>query len=119
MDIINGTQTIFVGRKGTGKTASLIQAEREIGREANNLVCVLKPVGYEMDALARLFGSYKISDHKGYVIESLWKYILYTEIALTAARQIEATPWLATDPANGRLLELLREVECPIFCAVG
>ena len=112
MDIINGTQTIFVGRKGTGKTASLIQAEREIGREVNNLVCVLKPVGYEMDALARLFGSYKVADHKGYVIESLWKYILYTEIALSAAYQVEhVTPWLGSDPANARLLELLRDEE--------
>jgi hypothetical protein len=99
MDIVNGTQTIFVGRKGTGKTASLIQAEREIGREVNNLVCVLKPVGYEMDALARLFASYKVADHKGYVIESLWKYILYTELALAAAHQIEnVTPWLGNDP---------------------
>ena len=112
MDIINGTQTIFVGRKGTGKTASLIQAEREIGREANNLVCVLKPVGYEMDALARLFASYKVADHKGYVIESLWKYILYTEIALTAAHQIEhVTPWLGNDPVNARLVDLLHEEE--------
>jgi hypothetical protein len=69
MDIINGTQTIFVGRKGTGKTASLIQAAHEIGREATNLVCILKPVGYEMDGLARLFESYKKSDQKGYVID--------------------------------------------------
>lgn len=112
MDIVNGTQTIFVGRKGTGKTASLIQAEREIGRERNNLVCVLKPVGYEMDALARLFASYKVADHKGYVIESLWKYILYTELALAAAHQIEnVTPWLGNDPVNARLLDLLREEE--------
>jgi len=105
MDIINGTQTIFVGRKGSGKTASLLQAAHEIGREAANLVCVLKPVGYEMDGLARLFGSYKISDHKGYVIESLWKYMLYTELALAAVAQIEnATPWLMTDPACANCL---------------
>jgi hypothetical protein len=110
MDIVNGTQTIFVGRKGTGKTASLIQAERELSREANNLVCVLKPVGYEMAALARLFASYRLTDHKGYVIESLWKYILYTELAITAVHHIETvTPWLASEPANSRLIELLRE----------
>lgn len=112
MDIINGTQTIFVGRKGTGKTASLIQAEHEIGKEVNNLVCVLKPVGYEMDALARLFASYKVTDHKGYVIESLWKYILYTELAIAAANQIQnTTPWLSGDPLNARLLDFLHSEE--------
>ena len=108
MDIINGTQTIFVGRKGTGKTANLIQAAYEIGKETTNLVCILKPVGYEIDGLARLFASYKMSDHKGYVIESLWKYMLYTELALAAAHQIQnVTPWLLTEPSCSRLLDLL------------
>jgi hypothetical protein len=107
MDIINGTQTIFVGRKGTGKTASLIQAAHEIGKEATNLVCILKPVGYEMDGLARLFASYKIRDHKGYVIESLWKYMLYTELALAAAQQIQSVPWLLSDSASLRLIDLI------------
>jgi hypothetical protein len=112
MDIINGTQTIFVGRKGTGKTASLIEAAYEIGREATNLVCILKPVGYEMDGLVRLFASYRASDHKGYVIESLWKYLLYTEIALAAAHQIRTvTPWLMTDPSCSKLLDLISTEE--------
>lgn len=112
MDIINGTQTIFVGRKGTGKTASLIQAAHEIGRETANLVCILKPVGYEMDGLARLFASYKQSDQKGYVIESLWKYMLYTELALAAVHQIQnVTPWLMTDPPSSKLLNLIESEE--------
>jgi len=112
MDIINGTQTIFVGRKGTGKTASLIQAASEISKDVNSLVCVIKPVGYEMDALARLFASYKINDHKGYVIESLWKYMLYTELALATAKHIsESTPWQLTEPATKQLFDLLAKEE--------
>jgi len=111
-DIINGTQTIFVGRKGTGKPASLLQAAHEIGSEATNLVCILKPVGYEMEGLARLFASYKFSDQKGYVIESLWKYMLYTELALAAVHQIQnVTPWLLTDSTCSRLLELVASEE--------
>lgn len=110
MDIINGTQTIFVGRKGTGKTASLIQAADEIGREQTNLVCVLKPVGYEMDGLFRLFAEYKTSDQKGFVIESLWKYMLYSELALAAAKQIrEVTPWMLNEPSSLKLLQLIDE----------
>jgi hypothetical protein len=112
MDVINGTQTIFVGRKGTGKTASLLQAAYEIGKETGNLVCVLKPVGYEMEGLARLFTSYKISDSKGYVVESLWKYMLYTELALAAANQIkDATPWLMNELPNENFLKLIDSEE--------
>ena len=110
MDIINGTQTIFVGRKGTGKTASLIQAASEIGKEISNLVCILKPAGYEMNALVRLFSTYETKDQKGYVIESLWKYMLYTELALAAGKQIrEITPWLLNDLPYSRLIRLLDE----------
>jgi len=65
-----------------------------------------------MAALARLFASYRLADQKGYVIESLWKYILYTELAITADRQIRnVTPWLVDDPVNLRLLKLIREEE--------
>ena len=41
MDILNGTQTIFVGRKGSGKTANLLQAASEVGQDLQSLVCVL------------------------------------------------------------------------------
>ena len=55
MDILNGTQTIFVGRKGTGKTANLIQAASELGKDLGSLVCVLKPVGYENERACTAF----------------------------------------------------------------
>ena len=112
MDILNGTQTIFVGRKGTGKTANLLQAAAETGKDLQSLACVLKPVGYEMRGLARLFSNYKHADHKGYVIESLWKYLLYSEIAIATVRHVEEfTPWLLSEPRVQALFDLLSEEE--------
>ncbi len=108
MDVINGTQTIFVGRKGTGKSATLIEAAYEIGKDATTLVCVIKPVGYEMDGLLRLFNNYKLSDHKGYVIESLWKYMIYTEIAIAARAKMTGDQlWQLSSPSSKDLVELL------------
>lgn len=109
-DITNGTQTVFVGRKGTGKSANLIHAESTIGREAGNLVCLIKPVGYEITGLVRLFSEYKLQDHKGYVIESLWKYMLYTELAIAAAAQIsENAPWQLNEPDVRDLVDVLED----------
>ena len=109
-DIANGTQTVFVGRKGTGKSANLIHAEATIGREAGNLVCLIKPVGYEIAGLVRLFGEYKLQDHKGYVIESLWKYMLYTELAIAAAKQIgENALWQMNDADVQELVNTLED----------
>jgi hypothetical protein len=110
LDIANGTQTVFVGRKGTGKSANLIHAESTVGKDSRNLVCLMKPVGYEIEGLVRLFARYKLHDIKGYVIESLWKFMLYTEIAAAASRQInEAALWEMTDPHVREFMALLED----------
>jgi hypothetical protein len=109
-DIVNGTQSVFVGRKGMGKTANLIHAESVIGANQQNLVCLIKPVGYEIEGLVRLFASYKARDYKGYVIESLWKYMIYTELARSAAHQISQNAlWLLAEPDAQELVELLED----------
>lgn len=51
LDVVEGTATIFTGRKGTGKTASMLQAAATLRRDARNLVCVIKPASYEPEAL--------------------------------------------------------------------
>ena len=114
-DVINGTHSIFVGRKGTGKTANLIHAQSAAAKDLRNLVCLIKPVGYEIEGLLRLFSRYKVQDQKGYVIESFWKFLLYTEIASAAGQQItQSALWELNDPDNRRLIELLED-ESKIF----
>jgi hypothetical protein len=114
MDVINGTHSIFVGRKGTGKTTNFIKAAAQIGVDVQNLVVLIKPVGYEIEGLARLFSAYKAQDYKGYVIESLWKFMLYTEIAHAAVEQIqESALWQLSNGHAQRLLLLLEESNSP------
>ena len=45
---VNGRRTVFVGRKGAGKTANLIKLEDELSKSQQNLVCVIKPQRYQM-----------------------------------------------------------------------
>lgn len=107
-DLVNGVQSLFVGRKGTGKTANLLHAEARVGKDHRNLVCLIKPVGYEIEGLVRLFSQYKLQDRKGYVIESLWKFMLYTEIARAAKQQITSKAlWELADPNTKELVDLL------------
>lgn len=109
-DILNGTQNVFVGRKGTGKSANLIHASEVIGSDVQNLVCLIKPVGYEIDGLVRLFAGYTTTDFKGYVIESLWKFMLYTELAKAAADQINQVElWRMTEADSKALVDLLED----------
>jgi hypothetical protein len=109
-DILNGTQNVFVGRKGTGKSANLIHASDVIGRDVQNLVCLIKPAGYEIEGLVRLFAGYTTNDFKGFAIESLWKFMLYTELAKAAAEQISRQElWRLTEPDSKALVDLLED----------
>ena len=107
-DAFEGRHAIFVGRKGTGKTANLLKLDSELKRkDKHNLVCVIRPIAYELQGIIELLRKYKQLDAKGYVIESLWKFLLYTEIADAAARELRKLPSTMIGSDEGVLLKLL------------
>ena len=53
-DAVRGNQTVFVGRKGSGKTANLIKLKDELSRHQRNVVCVIKPQRSQMLAVVDL-----------------------------------------------------------------
>lgn len=91
-DALRGGSAIFVGRKGSGKTANLLKLARTLGDDSRNLVCVIKPIDYELEGIINLLQRYKERDQKGYVIESLWKFLIYSEIANAAVHKIHQRP---------------------------
>jgi len=107
-DVMAERTTVFVGRKGTGKTANLIEAADRLARDVRNLVCVVKPITYEWESLLRVLGRFEQRDTKGHVVEALWKYLLYTEIALAASSEIsrKQAPPVAGSPED-RLMQLV------------
>ena len=82
-DAAAGNHTVFVGRKGSGKTANLMKLEDELSKPKQNIVCVIKPQPYQMQGIVDVLKSYQHRNVKGYTIESLWKFLLLTEIANT------------------------------------
>jgi hypothetical protein len=91
-EALTGNQTVFVGRKGAGKTANLLKLASELGKNKQNLVCVIKPPAYELDGVLSLFRRHKERDAKGYAVESLWKFLILTEIANVAAESAKYLP---------------------------
>ena len=80
---------MFIGRKGSGKTANLIRLEHELNNSIHNVVCVIKPERYQMQGIVDLLKHYQNRSVKGYTIESLWKFLLLTEIANTTYEYLE------------------------------
>jgi hypothetical protein len=90
LDALSGSaQTIFVGRKGTGKTANLLKLSAELGRSVNNVVCVVKPAGYDVAALVASFQRMSTDALREAAMVALWKYLLLTEVVAQMGRDYE------------------------------
>ena len=80
---------IFVGRKGTGKTANLYQLREHFGKERRNIVVTIKPVGFRIAAFGRLIEeSFSQPDIAAQFIERTWRAIIYAEMSKPLSRQI-------------------------------
>lgn len=84
--------TIMIGRRGTGKTANLIALQVAFRGDRRNHVCTVKPVGYEVEGLVRLLKEDLHEAERGYLIDSLWKFLIYSELAASVCRELEARP---------------------------
>lgn len=84
--------TILLGRRGTGKTAILYAVASEQSGMRESHVTILKPVGYETHGLIRVLEEIRQRSELGFLIESLWKYLIYSEIAASVATKIRNRP---------------------------
>lgn len=84
--------SIFVGRRGTGKTASFVALADDCRRDRRNHVCTVQPVGYEVDGLIHLLSEDWKSADRGFLVESLWKFLIYSELAKSVTDSIAARP---------------------------
>ncbi|MGN8552193.1 UNVERIFIED_CONTAM: hypothetical protein OHV15_06390 [Microbacterium sp. SLM126] len=80
--VLAGRTKVFVGRKGTGKTATMTQTAEELRRDRRVLVVPVKPSAYELSGLADVIRTLSTHGTSDYLVISLWTYLLYTEIAL-------------------------------------
>jgi hypothetical protein len=92
-DALNsGQYLLYVGRKGSGKTANLYQIAEKLRQDKRNFVCVVKPVDYELEDVLRLLKSSISKTDPGFLLESLWKFLIYTELASGIYNQMNSRP---------------------------
>ncbi|OAX46139.1 P-loop ATPase, Sll1717 family [Paenibacillus sp. AD87] len=80
-EAITAQQILFVGRKGTGKTANLINLRSKMSADKRNFVVVIQPQGHEFEGVLTIMEQMQYSSEQGHFIESIWKYLIYTEIS--------------------------------------
>jgi len=91
-EALNSTNCIFIGRKGSGKSAILYKLQDELTSEKWNYVCLITPVGYELEGLVSMMKQSIPVSEKGFLTESVWKYLVYTELARSIYETLSEKP---------------------------
>lgn len=112
--VLRGGTTVFIGRKGTGKTATMLRATDHLIGDKRNLVVPIKPSGYDLEGVVQVIAALPDRASVDYFLEGLWRYLLFCEIAAASIREAEAKPaGIATGSALDALRSLLikRDIE--------
>ncbi len=94
-DALAGTFKVFVGRKGTGKSAVAHMVADRISENKRNLVRVIVPKGYELTQILKLVSEFDPSTRNRFV-EGLWKYLLSTEALIAIWEDLKDKPFDAS-----------------------
>lgn len=113
--VVANRSAVFIGRKGSGKTANFLQAAQALHEDRRNLVAVIKPAASELVAATRALARYTTEDQRVFFVESLWQYLLYTEVAKATMESIMDRPQgPSPETPEWRLLQLVEDAELGI-----
>ena len=88
-DVVAARDTIFIGHRGTGKTANATQAFQHLAANKTNLAILIKPPGFEYAAMLQVVEM--VPEHqRAYFFDSLWQFVVQTEIAREVYRKYES-----------------------------
>ncbi len=91
-EALSSQQVLFVGRKGTGKTANLIKLKNDLSMDRRNVIIPIQPQGHEFEGVLSVLNRLINKSEQGHLIESIWKYLIYTEIARQYFEYLENQP---------------------------
>jgi len=98
---------IVIGRKGTGKTATLYYLKSCLENNAKNHICLIKPINFEIDALVKILQVSSEEYEKSYLFESTWKFVIYTEVAKSIYDKISLKPIYALTEIENKFKEFI------------
>lgn len=90
-DVLLARDALFVGHRGSGKTASALQAFEEIAANKENLALLIKPASFEFPSLLATLDRVPVYTHD-YLFDTLWRFLVQTELAAKVFEQLKAQP---------------------------
>ena len=108
-DFLGKNINIIVGRKGVGKTALLNHMRNELEQSKKSHVCTIKPITFELEGLIYLLENIPERFERSYLIETTWKFLIYTELALSMYKKILNKPPYMVSEAESNFVDFIEE----------
>ncbi|ALM48946.1 hypothetical protein AMR72_08625 [Flavobacterium psychrophilum] len=105
--LIKNEYNIVVGRKGSGKTATLYYLYEDLIQDKRNYVVLIKPINFEVDGLVELMEASNSEFEKGFLIETVWKFLIYTQIAKFLYDTVKQKPLYAISDEEDKFLSFI------------
>lgn len=107
--LIKNEYNIVIGRKGTGKTATLYYLYEDLIKDKRNNVILIKPINFEVDGLISLMEESNNEFEKGFLIETVWKFLIYSQIAKYLYLKIKKKPVYSLNEEEESYLDFIDE----------
>jgi hypothetical protein len=114
-NLVKAEYNIVVGRKGSGKTASFYYLNTKYSKDIRNQVVIIKPINFEIDGLIELIHGTSIEFGKSYIIESVWKFLIYTEIIKSIHNRVFDKPQYSVTREEENIMQFVENNEELIF----
>lgn len=107
-NLLKAEYNIIVGRKGSGKTAAFYYLKTKFSKDIRNQVVIIKPINFEIDGLIELIQGTNIEFGKSYIIESVWKFLVYTEIIKSIYLRVFEKPEFSVKPEEEAIIKFVK-----------
>lgn len=110
-NLLKAEYNIVVGRKGSGKTAAFYYLNTKFSKDIRNQVVIIKPINFEIDGLIELIQGTNIEFGKSYIVESVWKFLIYTEIIKSIYLRVYEKPLFSLKAEDEEVIDFVEKNE--------
>lgn len=107
-NLLKAEYNIVVGRKGSGKTAAFYYLNTKFSKDVRNQVVIIKPINFEIDGLIELILGTNIEFGKSYIVEAVWKFLIYTEILKSIYFRVVDKPKYSLKIEEEKIIEFVK-----------
>jgi hypothetical protein len=109
------SRAIFVGRKGSGKSALYIKLSNDLSLDNLNYVITLKPESNELLENVEVANLYNSESSKKSFFLNIWKFVIYSKLIVLVANRINRKKVIQFTDTEEKILKFVSKYESFIY----